>query len=706
LSTLIRLIRLFQHYPRSKGLKSLLTGIALTTPQLVIAQGRNVDWPVYGGTTDNTHYSTLAQITPANVAKLQVAWTYDTRDAWKGSEMQSNPIVIDGILYATSPKVRVFALDAATGKEIWSFDPNPGRPAPQRFRHRGLVVTGDRVLVTYRYRLYALDRKTGKPITSFGDSAGYADMRNGIDGRSREGMSLGASSPGVVYQGLYIIGNTVPEALPSTPGDIRAFDVQTGALRWTFHTIPRPGEFGYDTWPPDAHKVSGGANAWSGITIDQRRGIVFAATGSASFDFYGANRLGDNLFANSVIALDAKTGKRIWHFQTIKHDLWDLDLPAPPALVTVTNNGRRVDAIAQITKTGYVYVFERETGKSLFPIEYRRVPKSAVDGEVAAETQPFPTKPPPFVRQTLTEDIVTRRTPEARDSALKFFRAYKTNGMYDPPNTRGTIIFPGVDGGGEWGGPAFDPETGLLYVNANEMPWYTKLVERSDKSVYASVCASCHGDNMQGGAQGTSLIGIGSRKTRDELAQIIAQGTGRMPGFATTLDNPTRNDLVNYLMTGKDVALQAGTNPNILKYRSTGLEIFLDRDGYPPITPPWGTLNAIDLNKGEIRWSVPLGEYPKLAAQGITNTGTDNYGGAVVTQNGLLFIAATTYDRKIRAFDKRTGRKLWEAALPFSGNATPSLYMVNGRQYLVIACGGGKNDAESGGTYVSFALPD
>jgi quinoprotein glucose dehydrogenase len=277
--------------------------------------------------------------------------------------------------------------------------------------------------------------------------------------------------------------------------------------------------------------------------------------------------------------------------------------------------------------------------------------------------------------------------------------------MYDPPNTRGTIIFPGVDGGGEWGGPAFDPATGLLYVNANEMPWHHRLVERSDKSLYASACASCHGDNMQGGAQGPSLVGIASRRTRDELLQVIRQGTGRMPGFASTLDNATTNDLATYLMTGRDVAMQAGTNPNFLKYRSTGLEIFLDNEGYPPITPPWGTLNAIDLNKGEIRWSVPLGEYPKLAAQGIRNTGTDNYGGPVVTQNGLLFIAATTYDKKIRAFDKRTGKMLWEAGLPASGNATPSLYMVNGRQYLVIACGGGKNDAESGGTYVAFALP-
>ena len=389
----------------------------------------------------------------------------------------------------------------------------------------------------------------------------------------------------------------------------------------------------------------------------------------------------------------------------MKHDLWDWDFPAAPTLVTVTRDGRAVDAVAQITKTGYVYVFERTTGKPLFPIAYRAAPASKVDGERAAETQPYPVSPPPFVRQTLTEDMLTMRTQTAHDSALKFFRAYQTSGMYDPPNTRGTIIFPGVDGGGEWGGPAFDPATGLLYVNANEMPWYHKLVERSDKSLFGASCASCHGDNLKGSPMVPTLVGIGTRRTRDEIAQVIRQGTGRMPGFAGTLDNAAVNDLVNYLITGKDVALQAGTNPNYQKYRSTGLQIFLDPDGYPPITPPWGTLNAIDLNKGEIRWTIPFGEYPKLAAQGVTNTGSDNYGGAVVTENGLLLIGATTYDKKFRAFDKATGKLLWETTLPASGNATPSLYMVNGKEYLVIACGGGKNDAESGGTYVAFALP-
>src|SRR3954467_1894499 len=678
---------------------SLLLPIAL--PGVLTAQ--NVNWPVYGGTTDNTHYSTLDQITPANVGTLKVAWTYETHDEFKGSEMQTNPVVIDGILYATSPKLRVFALDATSGKELWSFDPNGGRPAPSRFRHRGLVVTGDRVLVTYRNKLWALSRKTGKPILSFGDS-GAVDMRNAFD-RPAERITVSASTPGVVYGDPFIIGSTARESLPSSPGDIRAYEVKTGKLRWVFHTIPRPGEYGYDSWSPEAWKGSGGANAWSGVTIDQQRGLVFAATGSASFDFYGANRLGDNLFANSVIALDAKTGRRRWHFQVVKHDLWDWDLPAAPTLVTVQRNGRNVDAVAQITKTGYVYVLDRVTGTPLFPIEYRKVQPSTMDGEQASGIQVFPLSPPPFVRQYFTEDIVTRRTPAARDSVIRMLRAMDPTGMYMPPGTKGSIIFPGVDGGGEWGGPAWDPTTGLLYVNANEMPWYHKLVERGDKSTFEANCAGCHGENRVGAARGPNLAGVGTRMTREQITQIIREGTGNMPAWAGTLDNATINDLVNYLITGKDVVATKDSNPNFLKYRSSGLQILLDPDGYPPITPPWGTLNAIDLNTGEFTWTIPFGEYPKLVEQGIRNTGSDNYGGAVVTANGMIFIGATTYDKKFRVFDKKTGALLWETTLPFSGNATPSTYMVNGRQYIVIACGGGKNDAPSGGTYVAFVLP-
>jgi len=673
--------------------------LLLLIPCFASAQQRNVDWPLYGGNTDNTRYSTLSQITPANVSKLQVAWTYDTRDAFEGSEMQANPIVIDGVLYATSPKLRIFALDAATGKELWSFDPSGGVRSG-RFRHRGVVVHKDRVLFTYRSRLWALDRKTGQPILSFGDS-GHVDLRQGFD-RPAEIISVSASTPGVVFEDMLILGSSMSESLPSSPGDIRAFDVNTGAIRWTFHTIPRPGEFGYDTWPTETWKIAGGANVWAGLTIDHKLGMVFGATGSAAYDFYGANRIGDNLFANTIIALDARTGKRVWHFQGIKHDLWDFDFPAPPSLVTVTRDGRKVDALAQITKTGHVFVLDRKSGKTLFPIEYRKVNASTLDGEKAAETQPIPLLPPALVRQRVTENDLTTRTPEAHAAALKTFREYSSKGLFDPPSLTGTIQFPGYDGGAEWGGAAYDPESALLYVNVNEMAWLLKMLPRDDKSVYASYCASCHGGDLKGSPSFPSLENMGAKYTREELIAIIRTGTGRMPAFMGTLDNNAINNLVTFLLTGKE---NAAANPNWMKYRNDGYPIWLDPDGFPATSPPWGTLNAVDLNKGEIRWKIPFGEYPDLAAKGMRNTGTDNYGGPVVTANGLLFIGATSYDRKFHVYDKKTGKLLWEYTLPFSGAATPSLYMVNGKQYIVIACGGGKNGAESGGVYVAFALP-
>jgi len=341
-----------------------------------------VDWPVYGGSDDHTHFTTLSQITASNVRQLTVAWTYDTHDAFPGSEMQTNPIVIDGVLYGTSPKLRVFALDAATGKELWSFDPQHGAPPTSRIRHRGVVVTGDRVLVNYRHRLYALDRKTGQPIKTFGDT-GWVDLRAGL-GRPVQGLSVSASSPGVVFENLLIMGSTVPEALPSAPGDIRAYDVKTGALRWSFHTIPHPGEPGYETWPPDAWKISGGVNAWSGATLDKAHAMVFVATGSASYDFWGGNRVGDDLYANSVIALDARTGKHIWHYQVLHHDLWDRDLPAAPVLVTVRHDGKRIEAVAQITKTGHVWVFDRMKGTPLFPVQDRAMPAAVLGGDRAS----------------------------------------------------------------------------------------------------------------------------------------------------------------------------------------------------------------------------------------------------------------------------------------------------------------------------------
>jgi len=681
----------------------LAVALALEVRTMVAQAQQRSDWPVYGGRDEHTHYTTLAQITPANVRQLAVAWTYETRDEFAGSEMQTNPVVVGGVLYGTSPKLRVFALDAATGKELWSFDPNNGKPPTSRIRHRGVVVTGDRLIFNFRNRLYALDRRTGRPIPSFGDS-GWVDLRAGL-GRPVEGLSVSASTPGIVFENLLIMGSTVPEALPSAPGDIRAYDTRTGKLTWSFHTIPHPGEPGYETWPSDAWKITGGVNAWSGVTLDAKRAMVFVATGSASYDFWGGNRIGDDLYANSVIALDARTGRHLWHYQVLRHDLWDRDLPAAPVLVTVVHEGTRVDAVAQITKTGHVWVFDRVTGKPLFPVRDRDMPQTTLPGDRAAVSQHFPVLPPPFTRQRITKSDLTTRTPEAHAAALRLWEQYGTSDPFDPPNDKGTIIFPGVDGGGEWGGPAFDPTTSLLYVNANEMAWLLKLVPRSDKSLYAANCAGCHGENRQGSAMAPSLVDVGERRGRDQVAQIIREGTGRMPAFASALEGRALNDIINFLITGEDRSAAAGPDPFGVPWRNAYFDIFVDNEGYPAIAPPWGTLSAIDLNKGSIRWQIPFGEYPKLAAQGIRNTGSDNYGGAIVTSNGLLFIGATTYDNTFHAFDKRTGRLLWSATLPAAGNATPATYMVDGRQYIVISCGGGKNGAPSGGTYVAFALP-
>ncbi len=673
-------------------------------------------WPAYGGGAEGQRYSALSQITPDNVSLLRVAWTYDSADARQGSQIQANPLVVGEVIYTTTPSLLVVAIHAVTGKEIWRHDPLQGKRAGHPNRGVSYWTDGKqaRVLLTVGTDLLSLDASTGQPDRAFGVN-GRVELRDAFS-RPREDVQLSVTTPGAIYRDLIILGSSVPEALPSTPGDIRAYNVRTGKLAWVFHTIPQPGEFGYDTWPKDAWKHTGGANNWAGMAVDGERGLVFVPTGSAAFDFYGPDRHGDNLFANTLLCLDASTGKRKWHFQAIRHDLWDLDFPQPPVLGTITRNGKRVDVVMQAGKDGFLFVFDRETGESLFPIEERPVPPSSVDGELAATHQKVPVKPAPFSRQTFSEDTVTRRTDAARQAVLAQLKNLDYGGRYIPPSPKGTVMFPGFSGGAEWGGSAFDPETGIFYVNANEIPWIARLVPASTSSqrvsrastLYRTQCAACHRANQMGAPpEYPAVNSLKGRMTEAQLARLIRDGAGRMPGFAR-LGEPAILAITRFLLEGEDAEVSTGqpakTAVPQLKYRFGGYQKFEDPDGYPASSPPWGTLTAIDIASGDHLWQVPLGEYPELVAQGHGVTGTENHGGGVVTAGGLFFIGATPFDKKLRAFDKITGKLLWETVLPFAANASLSMYEARGKQYLLVPAGGGRG-RESGSLYVAFTLP-
>jgi quinoprotein glucose dehydrogenase len=662
------------------------------------------DWPGYGGGPEGTRYSPLKQIDRTNVARLEVAWTYDTRDG--AGDPQTQPILVNGVLYGVTPRHKVIALEGASGELLWSFDSGIAGRGP----NRGLVWWSEgkesRLFAAVQSFVYALDPQTGKPVSGFG-AQGRIDLRENL-GREPSRQSYVLTTPGVIYKDLLIVGGRLPESLPAAPGDIRAYDVRSGKLRWSFHTIPHPGEFGYDTWPLDAWTYSGAANNWAGMAVDSKRGIVYVPTGSAASDFYGADRLGDDLFANCLLALNAATGERIWHFQAVRHDVWDRDFPSPPVLVTLKHNGRSLDAVAQTSKQGWVFLFDRATGVPLFPIEERRYPASDVPGERTADRQPLPVRPAPYARQALTEALLTNRTPEAHAWALEEFRKVRSEGQFVPLAVgRDTVVFPGFDGGAEWGGSAFDPATGILYVNSNDVAWTPALAEsqagNSARRLYQAQCAGCHGDDLKGTPpQIPALDALSGHRSGEQIGAVIRQGGGRMPAFPS-LSAAEVTALTGFLLNGRDAqgASGAAAAP---RYRFTGYHKFLDPDGYPAVAPPWGTLNAINLNTGEYAWKIPLGEYPDLAAK---DTGSENYGGPIVTAGGLVFIAATNFDRKFRAFDKATGRLLWETILPFAGNATPVTYELGGRQFVVIYATGGKSGklGPAGATYVAFALP-
>jgi quinoprotein glucose dehydrogenase len=686
----------------------------------------SADWPAYLGDRANSHYSPLKQINTTNITQLQVAWTYQSGGARPDgrSQIQCNPLIIDGVLYGTSPLSVLFALDAATGQELWRFNPLRGGGDHQALGvNRGVVYWADgadrRILYSAGSTLFAVNAADGKIISSFGN-AGRVNLKSGL-GRDANQLYVVATTPGIVFRDLIIMGSRVAEGPgPSAPGHIRAYHIRTGQMAWIFHTIPQPGEVGHETWPADAWKFMGGANCWAGMALDEQRGIVYVPTGSAAFDFWGGNRIGQNLFANCLLALDATTGKRRWHYQFVHHDIWDRDPPAPPNLLTVNHDGKSIDAVAQVTKSGHVFVFNRETGEPLFPIEERTVPPSDLPGEAALPTQPIPLKPAPFARQIFSADQITDISPESHKAVLEKFVKLRPHTPFMPPSREGTIIFPGFDGGAEWGGAAVDPR-GILYVNANEMPWILTMVETKPKDgpilssgeqIYAQICAACHGVNRSGDPARAfpSLEKIAEKLKKPDIVQLLDTGRGIMPSVAFL--SAEQKEAVAGFLLGESPASRTPDQPaasgaDVLlsePYTHTGYNRWLDTNGYPAVKPPWGTLNAIDLNTGEYVWRTSLGEFPELTARGIPPTGTENYGGPVVTAGGIVFIAASK-DEMFRAFDQRTGKVLWQTKLPAAGYATPATYMVNGQQFVVIACGGGKCGTKSGDAYVAFALP-
>ncbi len=669
-------------------------------------------WSDYLGGPDRNHYSTLSQITPENVHQLKVAWTYTTEQS---GQMQMNPIIADGVLYGVTANLKAIALNAKTGEEIWNFgDPFKNRLSTSRGVSYWSKGEDKRILFTVGSKLYALNAKTGKPISTFGEN-GTVDLHIGLPEIAQNKFVI-SNTPGTVFKDLIIMPLRLSEGANAAPGDIRAFNIITGELEWTFHTIPYPNEPGYETWEnKNAYKNInvGAANNWAGMSVDPKTGIIFVPTGSTSPDFYGGNRKGSNLYANCLLALNANTGEKIWHYQFVHHDLLDRDLPAPPNLILVERNGKKIEAVAQVTKQGYIFVFERTTGKPLFDIIEEQVPASVLEGEEAWKTQPKPVLPKPFARLSteLTENDINPYSKD-KDSLLEIFNKADKR-WFAPPNTEPVFLFPGYDGAAEWGGTAADPEDGIVYVNSNEMAWILQM-EKNDvhknsskgEKLYVTNCASCHQKNLSGLPQSgyPSLINISNKLNKDEITALITDGKGRMVGFPQ-LSTDEKSAIIQYIK-GEDKKEVIGKTKDTIKkdlYRHMGYHKFVDSEGLPGISPPWGTLHAIDLNTGDFLWSIPFGETLSLKEKGHPTTGSENYGGPVVTQNGLLFIAATK-DGYFRAFNKKTGKLLWETELPAAAFATPSTYEVDGKQYIVIACGGEKLGTKKGNKIVAFGL--
>jgi quinoprotein glucose dehydrogenase len=635
--------------------------------------------------------------------------------------------------------LKLFAADAATGKEKWIFDPMPTILAENAGKEsyginvcRGIAIHKGKnnenlIFYTAGSSLFCINSATGKPVPTFGKGGRISLYDNLETHRDISNLRVTATSAGMIYKDLIIMGSSLSELEESAPGHIRAYDVYTGKLKWMFKTIPDPGEKGYDTWEdPEAYKFVGSANAWGGFSMDEKRGIVYASTGTANADYYGGRRRGDNLFGNSILALDAATGKYIWHFQAIHHDIWDWDFPNAPALLTVKKDGKKIDALVQTSKQGFIYLLDRVTGKPIYPIvETPVTATSELEGEQPSPTQPIPTVIPAFARQSLTEADLNKNIPDSSYQELKKrFYSYKGGKMFIPPSLQGTLVFPGLTGGGEWGGPSVDPESGILYINANELPWIVTIQDNRLKKVentaqvnleagkllYTQNCKGCHGADLKGSGSFPALVDLNKRYNEADFKNLITSGRRMMPAFKN-LTEADKTAIASYLLNIESKQKEKYI-PVVKKihpfydppYSLAGIKQFLTLEGYPAINPPWGTLQAIDLNNGKVVWKETLGDHPEMKAKGI-HSGTENWGGSVVTAGGLVFIAATS-DEMFRAYNKKTGKLLFETKLPAGGFATPAVYSIKGKQYVVIACGGGRMKTKASDTYVAFTLPD
>lgn len=675
-------------------------------------------WSEYLGGSDRNHFSTLSRIDTNNVQKLKVAWVYQSPDS---GQVQVNTIMVNGLLYGVTAGLKAYALDASTGKQVWIYNDSGSTKGITRGLSYWEEGNDKRVFYTVGANLIALNALDGNLIKSFGQN-GKVNLHTGLPAEAFNKF-ITSTTPGTIYKNLIIMPVRVAEDAGAAPGHIRAFDVRTGKLIWTFHTIPQPGEPGYDTWSKDAFKNLnvGAVNNWAGMALDKKTGTIFIPLGSAAPDFYGVNRIGANLYANCLLALNANDGSYKWHFQMVHHDLWDRDPPAPPNLITVTKNGKKIEAVAQITKQGYTFLLDRNTGKSLFNIKEIAVPASKIPGEIAWPTQPVPDKPLPFARAAwqLTTNNLSPFANNKEELKAIFLSADKR--MFAPPDTNNILLLPGYDGGAEYGGAAADPTKGILYVNANEMAWFLKLDKQNNNAsasnktnlvsagqqIYNIHCSGCHGADLKGNAASgyPDLSTISQTKTAMYVHQIITNGKAMMPAFPS-VTGQAQQQLVDYLFKAEKKEAMSSNNINatIDSYKHSGYKKFLDDKGLPAIAPPWGTLTAIDLNTGDRLWQVPLGITPGLPNQDKNPTGCENYGGAIVTENGLLLIAATK-DGMFRAFNRFSGKLLWQVQLPAASFATPSMYQIDGKQYIVLACGGEKLGTPKGNKVIAYSLP-